>query len=221
MSDDNIIKQKVNSLDSLPPGYEPNLESKWNLLEAGLDEGKKKRVILYWHRVAIAAMLLIIGGGSLLFMNTHSPDLAQQKIGNKQIMKTEIPIQPLAKKEAEKIFVSASGKLTHPVFYSNKMKTVVQSLTIAEQKNEHDSVIKPNELIKDISEIKLVSSSKIKRSRFVELDFNDQPLAPTINWNEPVLASQSIKFKLGISNGTSSGYTYDGRNFKLSKSISN
>lgn len=43
MLEDKIIGQKINSLDSLPHGYEPNLESKWNVIEAGLDEGSKKR----------------------------------------------------------------------------------------------------------------------------------------------------------------------------------
>lgn len=219
MSDDNIIKQKINSLDFLPAGYEPNIESKWNLIEAGLDEGKKKGIIINWYRIAIAAMLLIIGGGSLLFMNMNSQNQLQQVANGDQNKKAEIPVQPFVKNEAENSFVAKQRKQVRHFSKSNKLKIVIPPLAIANSKAETIPVFQPNEQVKDKAEIKLASAVKEKRSRFVELDFNDQPAA--VNSNELIFASQQIKFKFFMSNATSSGSTNDGANFKLSKTISN
>ena len=64
MLDNHNIRTKLSTLNSLPKGYTPNLESKWSMLEAGLS-GQTKRNTL-WKPVRVAAMLLLLGGASLL-----------------------------------------------------------------------------------------------------------------------------------------------------------
>jgi hypothetical protein len=70
MRSDKIIHDKINSVNDLPEGYSPNLNSKWELLQAGLkSEQNKKSVMYYIQRTSVvAAMLLLIGGSGLLII---------------------------------------------------------------------------------------------------------------------------------------------------------
>jgi|GEM_PF-3296821 len=59
--ENNIIADKLNSLQDLPDGYAPNIASKWELIQAGLD-GKKKRSKRGWFAgVSILALLIVCG----------------------------------------------------------------------------------------------------------------------------------------------------------------
>ena len=51
-----LISDKINSLQHLPDGYQPNLSSKWEIIEAGLPKNKK-RIIPLSVRWPAAAML--------------------------------------------------------------------------------------------------------------------------------------------------------------------
>ena len=60
--DKNMLQEKLESLDQLPAGYQPDLNSKWNLLETALDgktEKKSKKFIILW---SVAASLLLLLG---------------------------------------------------------------------------------------------------------------------------------------------------------------
>ena len=94
----NIIKNKIDSVTDLPEGYAPNLNSKWELLQAGLpkqpEKEQRKPVMFYMQSAAaVAAMLLMIGGSGLLLIKkpnntkpkaqataTPSPQLDKQQV---------------------------------------------------------------------------------------------------------------------------------------------
>jgi hypothetical protein len=58
ITDNKRIAARLDELDTLPAGYTPNLDSKWELLEASLDgQRKTKRRALVWVRAAAALLL--------------------------------------------------------------------------------------------------------------------------------------------------------------------
>jgi len=217
IQEDNIIKQKVNSLDGLPEGYEPNLESKWNIIETGLDENKRKKKIIGWYRIAIAAMLLIIGGGSLFLLRTDA--LQPTQVENKQFQKAITPTENLVSQAKNSLSKKESKKYIYHPIKMDSHETLVSQPLVSENKMETDSFTRLTESAKVIAEITL-TDTKTKRTRFVELDFNDQPLT-TNHSNEPLFASQFIRFKFGTGNASAAAGASDGPNFKLSKTISN
>ena len=66
-----LIRHKIESLTQLPTGYQPDLNSKWDLLEAALplSEQKPKRRFFIW-RVAAAIVIPI---AAVLIWNTRQP----------------------------------------------------------------------------------------------------------------------------------------------------
>ena len=82
MRSDKIIQDKINSVNDLPEGYSPNLNSKWELLQAGLKPEQNKKPVLYYvqRASAVAAMLLLIGGSSLLIIKkpTKTSDISKK-----------------------------------------------------------------------------------------------------------------------------------------------
>lgn len=62
MQEDNYMASQLNSLDSLPDGYQVNISSKWEMIEMGMEQ-KKKRFPFYWMMAAAACLVLIAGIG--------------------------------------------------------------------------------------------------------------------------------------------------------------
>jgi hypothetical protein len=62
-----ILADKLNSLQKLPAGYAPNLSSKWEIVEAGLPNGNKRRVIPLLIRWSVAAAILL--GAFFIWVN--------------------------------------------------------------------------------------------------------------------------------------------------------
>jgi hypothetical protein len=207
--EDKIIRQKINSLDSFPDGYEPNLESKWNVIEAGLDERNKKKMIISWYRIVVAAMLFIIGVGSVLLISIKSPSTKNYT----EIKSKPLPLVHHTENEDRQ-------KKRNKIAHHHSQKITNKSFSIEKTKPLHDSLIE-NKIEQNFTEVNVASMAiKIKKPRYVEVDFNTQPII-TSTHSESILASQPIKFKLGMSVESSSSYINEGRNFKLYKSISN
>src|SRR4051812_47313967 len=68
MQDDKVIADKLESLDVLPKGYQPNINSKWALLEEAMDERTLAgtRINKKWLRIA-ACLLILFTSASLYF----------------------------------------------------------------------------------------------------------------------------------------------------------
>src|SRR5688572_27907678 len=90
---DILIREKLNSLDTLPVGYALWLDSKWELLRAGKPE-KKRKPIYFWY--AAAASLLLLLGFGVTFWQTEKP-AAEKAIAKQEIqagkITPEIPVQ--------------------------------------------------------------------------------------------------------------------------------
>src|SRR5687767_4351937 len=72
ITQDKQIREKLNSLDTLPEGYAPSLDSKWELLMAGQPEVKKQTP--YFWFAAAASIVLLLGFGFLFLKNSTTPN---------------------------------------------------------------------------------------------------------------------------------------------------
>lgn len=88
--DDKILADKLNNLQDLPAGYTPDLSSKWEIVEAGLPTGKKRRLAPLLIRWSVAAAVLLAIG--LLWTNTGKKEAASLALQGKALQPAS-PIQ--------------------------------------------------------------------------------------------------------------------------------
>lgn len=87
-AEEKIIADKINGLDSLPEGYAPNLDSKFELMNAGRYERKKRKNMgWYFSRAAAAAVFLLLAGGYWLKQSGPSVAPPVAAPGNDAIVK--------------------------------------------------------------------------------------------------------------------------------------
>lgn len=193
---DKVIRDRLNALDTLPEGYTPNLASKWSVLEAGM-ENKRKKPVVIWKYVAAAAMLLMVGGASLLLIRPAKP-VAKTSDANKTIGAPVIsdhkPSQPIAiievKKETnslQKVRKLAAQKPEEP----QPVAVVAIDTTIITQPQEQLAV----------------AQVKVKKPRFTEIDFDDNPAEKL---SEPVMAAQKFRFRVNFGNAVSGTQNQEG-----------
>ncbi|MES2726290.1 MAG: hypothetical protein V4643_04255 [Bacteroidota bacterium] len=190
-----MIKVKIDSVIDLPDGYTPNLNNKWELLEAGLVKQKEKKPVLFYVRQTawIAALLLLFGGVGLFLIKqvqttpatkpTSSFNVTKQtdkkEVGKLQVVKQAI-ITPDSKRDLH----------TKPGVVKKNM--VLESKEIIEE---------PLIVFIDspkVLQIVAVEQVTAKAKRFVEIDFNE-PIVSAKTSMENVVASQKFKFKIGFS----------------------
>src|SRR5688572_16512448 len=102
---DKEIREKLNSLNTLPEGYSPSLDSKWELLCAGKPI-KKRTSLSFWY--AAAASFLLLLSASLIFWQTekHAPEVT--------IAKQEIPVSKTNPKVQEYYRPEPNSKKIEP-----------------------------------------------------------------------------------------------------------
>ncbi len=95
---DKLLRDKINSIDSLPEGYTPSLDSKWELLMAGMQPAEPKIVAIteqkekkrFFYLYAAAACFLVLFTFGWLFMR-------EAKVtGNQVAVVTEKPVEMYA-----------------------------------------------------------------------------------------------------------------------------
>lgn len=194
-----VIREKLNSLDTLPEGYSPNLTSKWEVLEAGLGEKtERKKPVLFWvKRIStVAAIALFIGGsGVLLIQRPNKP--VKQKAQLKEVI-SPVDEQP----------VLVVNKNTKPVI-SRRTKTagkqpesVVKPLPVKanEEGPVSETFTQMQEPMQETEAVATATNERVKRpARFTEVDFNEpvitaQPPSPSL------VKAQRFRFKLGLGN---------------------
>lgn len=178
--EDNIIQNKLNSLDTLPESYTPNLDSKWSMLEAGL-EGNKK-TIATWKPIAAAALLLLLGGATLLLQQIKpravvtSDNVKPERLSN--------TITPIASAPT----LNQTETVTKPAHIHSAVK---QTPTVAAITNEILTPVEeiPVQIMVQAQEIQpmVAAIPKVKKQQFVEIDFNDVPFVKPQNM-EPSIA---------------------------------
>lgn len=197
MLEDNIVQSKLNSLDTLPEGYTPNLESKWSMLEAGL-EGNAKRTVA-WKPIAAAAVVLILGGATLLLQQLKpkvavTADYSKQEVKPKNSTSEPIasaPIPTQIKTAATPTTTKATN--TQPVIEHAPaaLKVVDEQTVPAQETPQRDAVI---EQLQETQPL-IAALPKIKKQQFVEIDFNDVPMVKQ-QIMEPSIAFKPFTFGL-------------------------
>ena len=187
---DNIIKNKVDSITDLPEGYVPNLNSKWELLQAGLPqqpEKKQRKPRLFYMQLAaaVAAILLMIGGSGLLLIK--KPNTAKP-----QAQATAKPAQQLAKQHVSISTNTLQVAAVKSTQVKNKPSKINQQSIIIDSVPQAPSpIITPEPTPQPM--LALVEPLPI----ITEVDFTE-PVLKSITPTDVLVKAQRFKFKLGI-----------------------
>jgi hypothetical protein len=211
MHSNNIIKQKIDSINSLPQNYEPNLESKWELLEASLKSNKSKPFIFGFNRIGSAAAVLLLFGGIGIYVikvikpaNLKKPATAQvQRIEKENYTKPSLKKDSMANAKQDVIVKPKSLKKI----------TEAEPLMITENKHIDTPIISVA-----IAENMVIESVK-KYKRFTEIDFEEPLLKKPLEIK--VASIQNLKFKIGttLPNKSLTGASADNLSFSFTKQI--
>jgi hypothetical protein len=186
--ENNIIRKKLESLEELPSNYEVNLASKFDLVMQA-NQPKKKNYLLWLAvpaSIAASFILFLIFGQS----NISSTQIAS-KVQKHQTIKFDnikpqkqmaigFPIRVKTKK------VNNSNKKIE-----SKIATVPQ---LAENNQQVNTIEKTDSLVSEIQIVSNNPNQKQKKSRFREIDFNEQ--VDQVNFaSEAKKEASFIKFK--------------------------
>ena len=212
---DRQIREKLNSLDTLPEGYAPSLDSKWELLLAGKPE-EKPRTPYFWYAAA-ASLLLLLSFGFLFFSKSIEPKettIANTKIA---VPKPETIADPtpetvavFAQKPTETIAAATPEKvIANPVIISKNARAktiktpaaannfVVKNTSVipenSVQLSEPTGLTPATEPVLATSEVQKIACKK--KTTFIEMDFE----APKPARNpRPQTQTAQINFKLKL-----------------------
>jgi hypothetical protein len=198
MLSDTIIQDKINSVNDLPEGYTPNLNSKWELLQAGLKPKQNKKTILYYlqRASAVAAILFLIGGSGLLMIkNPTKPTASSVKITTSNDYVASPNVEPIHQVKIEKAVVTSSQKIKNTEV--NKASAVVENNLV---KTTGIEVVQPNsKAVQPTVDYASREQVAVITKRFEEVDFTTPILsqkAPT----DVLVKAHKFKFKLGAGN---------------------
>ena len=210
--EDNIIAGKLAELNTLPEGYEPNLDSKWALLEAGINKRDTvdKRFMYLWMSIA-ASLFIVCVLGIWSYMQPKRV-IVQKKVQPKiqfSIQQELTASSDRSKKEIHvwhKVHVLSVHQFSS-VQKSTQLKAELPLVTAEALSSCKDSVSVIQESAVVISAT-LNSPLKIKKPRYVQVDFNT-PIIDKPQPSEEIAFSGTlhIKFHIGTSVNTESGTT--------------
>ncbi|MBL0031255.1 MAG: hypothetical protein IPP27_03380 [Bacteroidetes bacterium] len=213
-----LIADKINSLDKLPQGYNPNLDAKWALLQSEEKEQPVLTLFLKQNWRKIAAVILILFLSSALWISKFSS--STNEISTQPIHEIAIPAPvhqnlPLAEsqKPIEKQIVEIKNLQKRPGKKINS-KVRQEEISIEKQIPVQDKNIE----IQLPVEEKALATSEIKRSkqRYVQMDFDDAVVKDS---NKNTFA-QGFQFRLGIKNLQPTNQNSDNNtNFKLKRNF--
>ncbi len=195
MYSNNIIKVKIDSVIDLPDSYTPNLNNKWELLEAGLVKQHEKKPVLFYMRqtASIAALFLLFGGVGLFLI---------KQVQTTPVTKPASSFNVTKQTERKDVVKQETGK-------QNTITPASQNdFQIKPAAVKKNMVLEPKVIIKEplivfidspkVIQIVAVEQVTAKAKRFVEIDFNE-PIVSAKTSMENVVASQKFKFKIGFS----------------------
>lgn len=192
----NTLKQKIDSVNDFPEGYQPNLSSKWELLDAGLRSAERERkpLLFYIKRMsAIAAMLLMIGGSWLIMVRKPQP-------AKPQVSMTSGSTQPNLTNSVKSVSPIAvvEQKIKSDIRFGVKKK--VKGVNPSQQTITPETIPTPNdEACKPAHEEIPVQIVAVKPPHFTEADFTE-PIITNTPPTENVVKAQRFRFKLGGAN---------------------
>ncbi len=186
---DNIIKNKIESIDDLPEGYEPDLDSKWETIRIAIHQPNRKRLLplLVASYTAVASLL------SIYFINKFNLETNTSK--QEQITEKTIFIEK-----------------KHETNNKSKQRKI---LKYEKQENVERLAIMPEPLIglSQISNNEKQSDSfdslpmpllviEKKKKRYVVIDFGSDEI-DEIQTNHNSANQSDYKFKIGNSDNLS------------------
>jgi hypothetical protein len=187
--ENNIIRKKLESLEELPSNYEVNLASKFDLVMQA-NQPKKKNYLL-WLAVpaSIAASFILF----LIFGQSNIPSTQiVSKVQKHQTIKFD-NIKPQKQMAIGFPIRVKNKKVSSPAKkVESKTVSVPQIAVITHQENK---IEKTDSIVSEIQIVSNNSNQKHKKSRFREIDFNEQ-IIPVHLASESKKESGFIRFKL-------------------------
>lgn len=196
MRSNKIIQDKINSVNDLPEGYSPNLNSKWELLQAGLKPEQNKKPVLYYiqRASAVAAMLLLIGGSGLLIIKKPTkPTASNIPTNNNNIVNVAYNLETVNVVEEKKTIAS------HPKTTKKVMVNAPIQLAVNNQNVIVDTITQKVEVVNQPIANTTINEQVATTERFTEVDFTSPIITPSTP-TDVLVKAQKFKFKLGVGN---------------------
>lgn len=184
--ENNIIQQKLNSLDTLPEGYTPSMASKFELLMTAAPAEKKQSKWLYFIPAGIAATIAL-----LILVQPHytSVDCNTQHYAGR--LQSTVAVAPAQVAETPTVVVKQTR-----IKSTKQISPVVQlAVTPATTSQPEEVVATADTTTQLLAAAPVVPQKKI---RFTEVDFDDTPLnAPVVVQQTPT-GKQKFSFRFNL-----------------------
>lgn len=196
MRSNKIIQDKINSVNDLPEGYSPNLNSKWELLQAGLKPEQNKKPVLYYiqRASAVAAMLLLIGGSGLLIIKKPTKPTASNITTNNKNIVSVAPNTERVNAVEEKKTIPSPQKTNKKVMVNAPIQLAVNT-----PNTSIDSSTQKVEVVNQPIANTTINEQVATTERFTEVDFTSPIITPSTP-TDVLVKAQKFKFKLGVGN---------------------
>ena len=214
---DKLIREKLNSLDTLPEGYTPSLDSKWELLMAGQPQ-KKEPKRQFWYAAAAGFLLLLTFG--FLFLRSAKKPVTEiiahtsvpQKLNSTSIPENHqtAPEENVAENDsAERQKTAIASNTVSKIASKNAMvkglKTPPSDKTeekLAMKSSSESNLAKaePNSVFKEqttsLIAVEAPKSIQKKKARFVEMDFEAEAKPRMVASEKAPTTKMQFKLKI-------------------------
>lgn len=187
--ENNIIQQKLNSLDTLPEGYAPSMSSKFELLMTAAPAEKKQSKWLYFIPAGIAATIALL---VLVQPDTTSVDFNTQHYAGR-LQNTAVIAAPVQITETPAVAVKQI-----PTKRTKQVSPAVQlAVAPAPVPVHHEEEVV---LATDTTTLHLASApiEQQKKIRFIEVDFDDTPLNAPVVVQQTTTGKQKFSFRFNL-----------------------
>lgn len=194
-----ILAEKLNSLDSLPEGYAPDITSKWEIVQSGLSRKKSMAINKRWLALSLLALLVIVC--VVYVVRLDKAVISDNKILltlpakqnasiNKELTRANTAAISVAKKEKQLSVVSSKQNII-------KADTGVRKIIVVELPHlRPDSILQPQLDTLKIAPPFAQLKSKPKRRTF-QKDFDG--LITNADTTQIKTAQKAFKLKFGSS----------------------
>jgi hypothetical protein len=207
-TENKIIVSKLEELTTLPDDYQPNLDSKWALLEASLSgKDKNKQRILFWMRAAAALIILGLAGMWMQSENRvkvladtktnnnpeSQPAHAEESVSQQQpAIRFQSELNVAATFTVKKTPAKRTEKVEKIQQANEPIREIATRALRSETKDSASSIVEVPAQIAEVSE----TPTKKKKGRYVQLDFDDSIGESSLNPPEQNLLVKNIKITL-------------------------
>lgn len=193
--ENNILKEKLEQLDTLPEGYSPSLESKFELLMAAAPAPAKRSLRIYYLIPAAAAAVVVV----FLYLSGAPQQMqyAAEYYRGHEVVQPAATTPPVLKTET-----IAHIQKTQYARKRHTIKKTVPADVITQTAPQHVALVTPVVTEQTItSAVSDNTQKKEKKVRYTEIDFDDEPV--TVATTERSNTSKHrVAFRFSIFNTT-------------------